>query len=213
MNPNTPIPPLTFTEALAALKILTSQTANFTFTNDELTLALTTAWMDGFVTTEAYDSSLTYVPGTYIYTIPTSMRTVKEVYIILPSGSQTSPPFATGNYPGPISSDLYEIINGSIYFRDITQMYMDNNYTLYLKGNYKLQTSDSLPTENLVNYVLWLSADTLMNQLLLKSVFVFLRNDTTVAAIQAAKKITETQVLTYKQRLQRSFESTQHVYI
>lgn len=208
MNPNTPTPPLTFAEALLALQILTSQTANFTFNNDELTQALTAAWMDGYVVTEAYDSSLTYQSGTYIYAVPASMRTVKEIYIILPVNWQEDAPLLTTAYPGPISPDLYEVINGNIYFRDITQQYFDDSYTLYLKGNYKLSTNDSLPTENLVLYVLWLAADNLMNMLLLKSAFVFLRNDTNVAAIVAASKITSTKVLELKQRLQRSFEST-----
>lgn len=207
MNPNSPTPPLTFTQALQALAIITTQTANFTFDGDELNSALTQAWMDSFVVWEAYDTSLTYVQGTWIYPIPTTMRTVEEIYIILPVNAQEASPLNTTNYPGPISKDLYEIINGSIYFRDVSQNYFYDSYVLYLKGNYKAQVSDSLPTENLVMYVLWLAADNLMNMLLLKSAFVFLRNDTNIAAIVAAQKVTGTRVLMYKQRLQRSFQS------
>jgi hypothetical protein len=199
--------PLSFANAQTELATITSQTANFTFTSDELTSALTQAWMDGFVVSEAYDSSLTYTAGTYIYAIPATMRTVEEIYIILPEGYQNNPPLVNTAIPGPISSDLYEIINGSIYFRDITSLYFDDSYTLYLKGQKKLQTTDNLPTENLCLYVLWLAADNLMQMLLLKSAFVFLRNDTNLQAIVAASKITSTKVLEMKQRLQRHFES------
>lgn len=199
--------PLSFANAQTELATITSQTSNFTFTSDELTSALTQAWMDGFVVTEGYDSSLTYTQGTYIYAIPATLRTVEEIYIILPANAQQYVPPGAGNYPGPISQDLYEVINGSIYFRDTTQLYLANSYTLYIKGRKKLLTTDNLPTENLCLYVLWLAADNLMQMLLLKSAFVFLRNDTSLQAIVAASKITSTKVLEMKQRLQRNFES------
>lgn len=199
--------PLSFANAQTELATITSQTANFTFTSDELTSALTQAWMDGYVVAEKWDSSLTYSQGTYIYTVPATLRTVKEIAIILPANSTDYVPPGAGNYPGTISKDLWEVIDGSIHFRDITQLYFADSYTLYLKGNYKLQTTDSLPTENLCLYVLWLAADNLMQMLLLKSAFVFLRNDTSLQAIVAASKITSMKVLEMKQRLPRGFES------
>jgi hypothetical protein len=208
MQPNSPTAPIAFAEALASLNILTSQTANFTFTNDEMTQALTTAWNDSFVVTVAYDSSLVYQVGTWVYAIPATMVTVKEIYVILPDNAQEVTPYDTTNYPVKVSQDLYEIVNGNIQFLGESQNYLYDTYTLYLKGNYKLGLSDSLPTVNLINYVLWLAVDTLMRQLLLKSTFVFLRNDATIPAIVAAQKVTSEQVLVYKQRLFREFEST-----
>lgn len=200
-------PPLGFDDALTQLQLLTSQTAFFTFNNDELTQALTTAWQDSFVVATVFDSSLTYSVGTWQYTVPDTMRTVKEIYVILPSSPQVQSPTGTQNYPVKVSEDLYEIVDGVIQFFGQAQNYLGNSYTLYLKGNYKLTTDDELPTENLINYVLWSAADTLMSQLLLKSAFVFLRNDTTIGAIVAAQKVTQDKVLVYKQRLFREFES------
>lgn len=200
-------PPLSFANALIQLKTLTSQTANFTFTNDELTAALTTAWQDSFVVTTVWDQTLTYVTGTWQYTVPATLTSVKEIYIILPDFTPETTPGTSTQYPGRVDKSLWEVVAGKIQFAQDAQNYIGSNHTLYLKGNYRLTTSDTLPTVNLINYVLWLAANTLMNQLLLKSAFVFLRNDTTIGEIVAAQKITEGQMLQYKQRLAREFES------
>jgi hypothetical protein len=183
---------------------MTTQTANFTFTNDELTLALTTAWQDSFVGTVVWDSSTQYVLGQYIYPVPSTMTVVRDIYIIKP---ETTANTDEDNYPEKIDQSLYEIINGSIYFLSQWQNFVNDTVTLYIKGYNPLTVSNSLPSNNIINYVLWLAADTLMQQLLLKSAFVFLRNDTSIAAIVNAQKITATQVLKYKQRLFREFES------
>lgn len=200
-------PPLSFSAAAVQLALITSQTANFTFTSDEMTAALTFAWQDSYVVTTAFDSSLTYVVGTWQYAVPATLTTVKEIEVIIPDNAQEVTPYSTQNYPVKISQDLYEIVNGNIQFFGQAQNYLGTSYTLYLKGNYKLLITDNLPTVNLVNYVLWLAADTLMAQLLLKAAFVFLRNDTNIAAIVAAQKITGTKVLEMKQRLAREYES------
>ena len=202
-----PTPPLDYNDALTSLNLLTSQTANFTFTSDEMNLALTNAWNDGFVVSEVWDSSLTYAMGTWQYPIPNTLTTVKEIYIILPQNALDTIPPGGGNYPGKVSSDLWEIVDGNIQFDAATPRYFGDTYTLYLKGNYKLQLTDSLPTTDVINYVLWLAADNLMMQLLLKSAFVFLRNDTQLTAIINAQKTTGTKLLEMKQRLARSFKS------
>lgn len=203
-----PTPPLAYDDALVSLGIITSQTANFTFTSDEMNMALTNAWNDSFVVSTIWDSSLNYATGTWQYPIPSGLTTVKEVSLILPDfGLDTIPPGTSDQYPGRIDSSLWEVVGANLQFAYDAQRYIPDSHVLYLKGTYKLQLSDSLPAVNLINYVLWLAADNLMMQLLLKSAFVFLRNDTNLMAIVNAQKVTGTKVLEMKQRLLREFQS------
>jgi hypothetical protein len=190
-------PPLTFANALIQLKLLTSQTGNFTFTDDELTLALQEAWNDTYVVNTLLDSTTSFVAGTYTYAVPTALSTVMEIYY---KPTSTDPMQA-------ISKELYSIVNGQIIFLDNVSRWLDDTYTLYIKGRIKLATTDSLTTKNLINYVLNLSAELLLSSLLLKKTFVFLTNDTTVSEIAAALNIIQGQVLRYKQALLREFES------
>lgn len=193
--------PLSFANAQTELATLTSQTANFTFDSDELTQALTVAWNDTYVVATAFDSSTAFVPGTFSYPIPSTITALQGLYYYpnLNNDGTTSPPV-------PISTDLYEIINGNIQFVNQADWWLNDNYTIYIKGRYKLQTTDNLPNPQLANYVLYLAAETLLNMLLLKKTFVFLTNDTQVAEIVNALKIFSGQVLVFKQALLREFE-------
>lgn len=190
-------PPLTFTNAQTELSTLTTQTGNFTFDSDELTQALTEAWNDNYVVNQVWDSSISFQTGTWQYALPSTVTVVRDLYY------QRS----TDDYPERLSPELYEIVNGNIQFLEYTQNWLDDTYTIYIKGAYKLTTSDSLSTYAQVNYVINLAAELLLNRLLLKKTFVFLTNDTTVAEIVAALKIYSAQVLTYKQAILREFES------
>jgi hypothetical protein len=82
-----------------------------------------------------------------------------------------------------------------------------DNYTLIVNGAYKLTTSDSLDSQNLVNYVLNLATEILLSRLLLKKTFVFLTNDTSLQEIVAALNTIQQQVLRYKQSLLREWET------
>jgi len=189
-------PPLTQSAALTQLKLYTSQTGNFTFTDDELTQALQAAWNDAYVINYVWDSSLTYTAGTWQYTVPATVTNVRGLYYLNDSSS----------YPRPISSDLYEVVNGKIQFRDEIQKWLDTGQTIYVKGAYKLASTDSLTTNAQVNYVINLAAEQLLNQLLLKRAFQFLRNDTTTADIVRSLQAVQGNVLRYKQAIQRDFE-------
>lgn len=202
-NPNSPTPPLAFAEGVQALQILTSQTANFTFDVDELTQALTMAWQDGYVVTTAYDSSTQFQTGVYTYPIPATISAVQGIFYY-PCDSdtgQTDPPVE-------ISTNLYQLINGNIQFLQGTQWWIDDSYTLYIKGRYKLQITDSLPDTQTINYVLYLAAERLLNMLLMKKTFVFLTNDTQVAEIVNSLKMFSNYVLVYKGQLLREWEET-----
>jgi hypothetical protein len=189
-------PPLTQAAALTQLKLYTSQTANFTFTDDELTQALQAAWNDPYVVNVAWDSSISYSAGTWQYAIPATLSTIRGLYFKLDSN----------DYPRPISPDVYEIVNGEIQFRPTIQTILNDTMTIYAKGTYKLTSSDSLTTNAQVNYVINLAAQILLNQLLLKRAFQFLRNDTTTADIVRSLQAIQGNVLRYKQAILREFE-------
>lgn len=190
-------PPLSFSDALTQLKILTSQTANFTFTDDELTQALQSAWNDTFVCDAVWDSSLTFVQGTWQYPIPFTISNVQGIYIRR----------TTQDFPEEIDPGLYEIVNGNIQFGVKTPLVLSDTYTLYIKGLNKLTTDDELDTDNLVNYVINLAAYILLKQLALKAAFVFLRNDIQVVDIIRAKADVKEDMLRYRQALRREFET------
>lgn len=190
-------PPLSFTNALTQLKTLTSQTGNFTFTDDELTQALEESWNDPFVIDRVYNATLSYSSGTFTYAIPTGVTTVRDIYF-----QRTS----TDN-PELLGRETYEVIDGNIIFNITGERWLGDNYQLFVRGTYKLTTSDSLDTTNLVTYVLNLAAEKLLSRLLLKKTFVFLTNDTSVAEISAALNIFQNNVLRAKQGIAREFEA------
>lgn len=190
-------PPLTQAQALTQLQILTSQTANFTFNVDELTQALQTAWNDPFTVRRVWDSSLSYTQGTWQYTLPATITVVRDLYYQKTSTQE----------PEILSTDLYEIVAGVIQFKPAVQRWMLTGMTIYIKGVYKLVSTDTLNTTHLVNYVLYTAAENLLETLIFKSVFVFLRNDTSMADITRALQLVQSKRLEYKRSLSREFES------
>lgn len=191
-------PPLDFADALTQLKLITSQTDNFTFTDDELTQALTESWNDQYNVVQITDDTTQFQPGVFTYSVPTTVSVVRGIFY---SPTSTDP-------LTEIDSRLYQIDNGNIVFVDDVQRWFNDYYTLYVKGSYKLQTTDNLPSTNNINYVINLAAESLLNRLLLKKTFVFLTNDTSMADIVNALKTYTNRVLTAKQGLLRQFETT-----
>jgi len=190
-------PNLTFDQAKTELVTMTSQTGHFTFTDDEITQALEQAWGDTYVIKQVWDESLSYVPGTWKYAIPATVNVVKGLYFKR----------SLSDNPEPLSSDLYEVVDGKIQFTNNVNRWLSDTYTIYIKGSYKITLTDVLPSTNLVNYVLNLAAEVLLTRLLLKRTFVFLTNDTSVQEISAALQQIQGQVLRYKQALLREFEA------
>lgn len=190
-------PPLSYSDAKTQLQLLTSQTTNFTFTDDEITQALNSAWNDPFVARVVWDSSTTFTPGTWQYPLPDTVNTVRGLYF-----KRT-----TSDYPEPISPDLYEVVAGNIQVLRGFEKWIYDNYTIYIKGLYKLTTDDDLDSDNLVNYVISNAAYLLLRTLAYKRTFVFLRTDTTMRDITDARNMMFADMIRWKQSLQREFES------
>lgn len=190
-------PPLAFADALTQLKLLTSQTGNFTFTDDELTQALQTAWLDDFTCKVVWDSSLSFTTGTWQYAIPTGVDVVQDLYYEK----------STTDYPERLDTSLYEIVNGNIQFNPRADKWLITGMSLFVRGRTKLALTDSLTTTQLINYVIYTAANILLEQLMLKQAFVFLRNDTSSADISRAISTIQSASLRYKQALVREFET------
>jgi hypothetical protein len=191
-------PPLAFADALTQLKLLTSQTTNFTFTDDELTQALTEAWQNSYVCNPVFDSSTSFQSGTFTYAIPATMTVMQSIWY----NPTTSTPLQL------LDRRLYTIPgDGTFVFIDDACRWLSDTYTLYIKGRKKLAITDNLTTDGLVNYVISLAAFMLLKRLALKSAFQFLKNDTSMSEIIAIRNSFQSDVLTYKQALQREFEA------
>ena len=180
------------------MKLFTSQTANFTFTDDEITQAIQTAWNDPYVVNVVWDSSLSYTDGTWSYTVPSTMNVVRELYFLRDSNAN----------PSPISADTYEVVSNNIQFRNSIRRWLTTGNTLYIKGLYKITGDDELETTNQINYVINLAAEILLTNLILKRAFVFLKNDTNMADITRALQVVQGNVLRYKQAILREFEGS-----
>lgn len=189
-------PPLAFADAFTQLKLFTSQTGNFTFSDDEITQQLQLSWDDTYVVTYVYDATLNYAAGTFTYPIPTAVDVVSGIYF-----QRT-----TTDNPEPLDRSLYEVFDGNIIFNENAQRWLGDNYQLFVRGRHKVLLSESLSTPELVNYTINLATEKLLSMLLLKKTFVFLTNDTSIAEIAAALKLIQSNVLVYKQAITREFE-------
>lgn len=190
-------PPLTLSAGLTQLKLLTSQTGNFTFTDDEITQALTTAWNDDFNCKIVWDSSLSYTSTTWQYAIPATIDVVQDIYYQATTTSK----------PERLDTSLYEVVNGNIQFLPKADKWLMTGQALFIRGRKKLATTDSLTSTQGINYVLYTAATILLEQLVLKQAFVFLRNDTSPTDISRAISTIQSAALRYKQALLREFET------
>ena len=133
------------------VNITLGDSGDITFTPEEKARAVQKAWRDSYVAKTVWDTTLTYSSTTYQYTIPTSIDTVKDIYIS-PTNSSDVP-------PQKIERSLWEVVDGNIQFKNNASGFIPDGYTLYVKGNYKYDyTADTLDSENLQEYVIALGA-------------------------------------------------------
>lgn len=185
---------------LDELNIILGDTGNVTFTPEEKQRALTKAWKDPYVVKTDWDASLTFDTSTYQYTMPSSLTTVKDIYL---SASNSS-----SDFPEKISSDLWEVVDGNIQFKPGANSVIPDGNTLYLKGNYKLDPdTDTLPTPGLEEYVLALAGSNTIDLLKYKKANLFLKNDTSMSELIALGRDFKLDVKEARNRLQREYES------
>jgi hypothetical protein len=188
-----------FSTSLTTLDTILGDAANTTFSVAEKTRAMTRAWNDSFVVKRLVDSSLSYTQGAYRYAIPAALTTIHDI-LISPTGS--AQPF-----PEPISNDLYEVVNGYIEFAQRADYVIPNGYTLYLRGNYKFTTTDSLPKVNLQEYVLALAGVNTLTLLTHKKANLFIKNDTSMGELIGLRRELMNDVKELRNRLPKHYES------
>lgn len=191
---------MTFAQSLTTLDTILGDSGNITFTPEEKTRAMTRAWKDQYVVNTIWDTSLSFTVNDYNYTLPATLTTVKDIYL---STSNTS-----SDFPDPISSDLWEVVNGVIQFQPAANSIIPTGYTLYIKGNYKITTSDTITSSALEEYVLSLAGVNTLTLLGFKKANLFLKNDLTMGELIALKRDLQQDVREGRLRLAKEYESS-----
>lgn len=190
---------MTFDEGLTELNTILGDAADVTFSSSEKTRALTKAWRDSHIVREVWDTSLTYTVGTYQYSLPTTLTTIKDIYIS-PTGAQEP-------FPDPIDNDLWELVDDNIQFTWQADRIIPNGYTLYIKGNYKLTTTDAITNTTMIEYVLAIAGVETLKLLAHKKANLFTKNDVSMGELITLKRELNQDVVDLRRRLRRSWES------
>lgn len=188
-----------FAEALTELDTILGDSGDVTFTSSEKTRALTRAWNDSHVVNEVWDTSLTFALGTYQYTLPATLTSVKDIYI--------SPTGSSSPFPEPLDPDMWELIDDKIHFSYEADKFIPNGYTLYIKGNYKLLTTDDLSTVAMQEYVLAVAGVETLKLLAHKKANLFTKNDVSMSELITLRRELQQDVTDLRRRLRRSWES------
>lgn len=176
----------TFAALLTELDTNIGDGTDFTFTNAEKTAALTDAFNDEYVGKITRDTSLTTGSQQQAYTLPDAISYPTDVFIdVLGDG-----------YGEKVDQNAWDVIDGSLRFT-LSHKYILPSKTIILYGWQKFDTDDSIP-HTLKNYVLALATRNLITQLMMKKTFRFIKNDTTMAEIVAAKNDAENIILQFR---------------
>lgn len=168
---------------------------DFAFTSDEKDAILTEAFEDPYVVKSVWDDSLTYVFGTWHYAVPTGVTTVKDIYI---KDSPTSDP-ETVTLP-------WDVVEGNIQFKGGSGVIPDGS-TLYIRGNYKYTIADTIAETRLQQYILNLAQLNAMDEIGIKKVLKFTKNDVSVSEIIAVKRELERKVAQHRASIQKEFQA------
>lgn len=190
---------LSFSAAQTTLDTIIGDGASVTFSSSEKQRALTKAWNDAYVVNEVWDTSLTYSTGVYQYTRPATLSSIQDIYISLTGSS--SP------FPDPIDSSMWEDVNGKIQFNSLADRVIPGSYVLYLKGHYKLTTTDDVVNTNMQEYVLALAGVYTLKMLTHKKANLFTKNDVTMGELITLKRDLQQDVTDLRRQLRTSWSS------
>lgn len=188
-----------FADFLLELNLMLSDVSNFALSNDEKTQNLTTAFKDQYAISEVWDStSMVFSIGVYQYPVPTDMDAVWDIYL---ERSQDL-------NPEPISTDLWEQVDGNIQFFPSAQWKIPDQFQLFVKGGHKNTITDTITDEAVQNYILSLAGWICLRNLAYTKLLSFLRNDSTIADIINLRKEMRADVQEYRNQLQTRFISS-----
>lgn len=177
------------------LNIRLDDTDNFAFTSEEKDSILTEATNDPYAVSIVWDESLTFTEGTWQYAVPATITNVRDIYVKASSNDD----------PEPIALK-WEVVDGNIQFKGRSRI-IPNGYTLYLKGNYKYTTSDTVSEVRVQEYILNLAQLLALNKLGIKKVLKFLKNDTSVSEIISLQRELERKVSQHRNSIQKEFQA------
>lgn len=172
---------------------------NFAFTSAEKTSILTRAMNDAYAVTSVKDTSLTFSNTAYTYSVPATLTTVQDIYVVDPNNSNDDLQL--------VASSLWEVVDGVINFKNRANNYIPDGYTLVLVGHYKVTSADTITDTSLQEYILTLALYNTLTQLNNKRLLRFLKNDTSVSEILNSKNELQREIADYRRRLPRRVES------
>jgi len=182
------------------LNIRLGDSDNFAFTDDEKEEMLVEAMEDPYITESRVDATLTYSQGTFEYEIPEELSTVKDVYI------------KYGTTADPETMALpYDIVGNAedgrfLRFKKGSEAIPDGQ-TIYLRGNYKFLTTDTIDDPRLQNYILNLAQLNAMDGVGIKKILKFVKNDTSISEILALRDQLERKVARHRASIPREFQA------
>lgn len=180
-----------------ALDTTLGDSGNVTFTTGEKTRALDKAFNDDYVYTTGWDASIPFVATTYRYALPASIDVVQDVYY-RPS---------TSEFPAPISSDCWEIVDGQLSLTPLAKRYFVAGDTIFLRGKNKIIKTDTVSGAGLQEYILALAGYNTLTLLTYKKANLFLKNDTTVGELITLRRELKEEVREYRNRRIREWEN------
>ncbi len=166
---------LTYTQMKARLNVGLRDTDNFGFTDAEKDEALQQAYDDPYVFKISIDSSITAVPGQYVYPLTTFEWIIDIGYDGYGTGSPVHMPRSYWSY-----------VDGTIYFSRDALDILSRGKILFVKGKRKFTIADLIPSY-LTAYILLLARSVGLDLLMADKTQRFLRNDTTLSELQNAQ--------------------------
>jgi hypothetical protein len=189
-----------FADTLAELNITLGDSDDVTFTPEEKTRALQKAWKDPYVVKRVVDSTQTFTLGVNRQALPATLTTITGISLS-PSNNLSA------DFPSYIDSDLYDVVDGYIVWKNLANSIIPTGYTLYLVGNYKYDyTSDTITNTNMQEYIIALAGVNTLTALGYKKANLFLKNDLTMSELIALRRELAQEVIRLRGGLTRSFE-------
>lgn len=182
---------MVFNDFFNDLNNILGDTNNFALSITQKTQNLTQAFNDKYAVTPVWDNSLTFSINTYQYALPADITTVSDVYLERD----------VSQFPEYIGRDLWEVINGNLQFNNIAHWTIPDQYPIWLKGYYKVQTTDTINDVGLQNYILSLAGWYCLRNLTYTKLGSFLRNDTTIAELLNSRKEMFSDVMEFRRQL------------
>lgn len=182
---------MVFSDFLTELNLMLGDTNNFALSNDQKTQNITNAFNDNYAVTQVWDNSITFSINTYQYAIPSDITAISDIYLERD----------VSQFPEAISRELWEVVQGNIQFNNMAHWTIPDTYPLWLKGFYKIKTTDTVTDTALQNYILSLAGWYCLRNLTYTKLNSFLRNDTSIAELLNTRKEMYGDVLEFRRQL------------